>query len=276
MPGIKSFKDKVVVVTGAGSGIGRATAMAFAREGAVVVAADVKAEGLESVAVEIRNAGGQALTKITDVSSRVSVEELSRFVISELGRVDILHNNAGVTLGGRLEDTSLDDWDWLFGINFRGVVHGVHYFLPYMIEKRYGHIVNTCSYMGLCAAPGAGAYSASKFAVAGFSEALRAEVRRYNIGVTAICPGVINTGLIRAGRMKMRDSARASNEMVEKAYTRGWPPERVAAAVLKGVRKNRGVLPVGPEAWLQWYFKRFSQRGYDAAFAASDKLLLGS
>lgn len=276
MPGIKNFKDKVVVVTGAGSGIGRATALAFAREGADMALTDINPEALAAVEAEIIQGGGRAVSTTSDVSDSASVEALCGFVIGKKGRVDILHNNAGVTLGGRLEDTSLDDWRWLMEINFMGAVHGVHYFLPHMIERRYGHIVNTCSFMGLCAAPGAGAYSTSKFAVAGFSEALRAEVRRYNIGVSAICPGVINTGLIKAGRMKMREGARASNDMVEKVYrTRGWPPEKVAGAVLTAVRGNKSVVPVGPEAWANWLFKRFSQRGYDAALAMSDKLLLG-
>ena len=120
MPGIKDFKNKVVVITGAGSGIGRATALAFAKEGAVLVIADKDEQRLKTVQGEIQSLGAKALIKPTDVSDKEQVRQLSEFVIRELGRVDILHNNAGVSVGGRIEDTPLEDWEWLLGINLWG------------------------------------------------------------------------------------------------------------------------------------------------------------
>lgn len=149
MPGIKNFKGKVVVVTGAGSGIGRATAVAFAFEGAKVVLSDISEERLTEVRKEIEKKGTGILVHKTDVSDRSQVKALADFVMNEYGRIDILHNNAGVAVGSPVENTSIEDWKWIFGINFWGVVYGIDSFLPYMISQRSGHIVNTASLFGL-------------------------------------------------------------------------------------------------------------------------------
>ncbi len=259
MPGIKDFRDKVVVITGAGSGIGRATAMAFSAEGANVVIADIRGDRLAETAQDIEKLGGKALTREVDVADKSQVEEFARFVIEKYGQVDILYNNAGVGVGGPVEKISLEDWEWIVRVNFWGVIYGVHYFLPYMIERRYGHIVNTASGAGLVALPVLSAYTSTKFAVVGFSEAIRAELRRYGIGVTAICPGIINTNIVEDGRAYLNEESKVKQEdMVEFYRKRGWPPERVARAVLKGVRKNKAVVPVGPETWIGWYIKRLS------------------
>jgi NADP-dependent 3-hydroxy acid dehydrogenase YdfG len=145
MPGIKDLRNKVTVITGAGSGIGRLTALAFAREGADLVIADLREERLAQVAREIEALGARVLTRKVDVSDRAQVEEFAKFVIQERGHVDILHNNAGVSVGGTVADSSIENWEWIFNINFWGVLYGVKAFLPYMIERRYGHIVNTSS-----------------------------------------------------------------------------------------------------------------------------------
>jgi NAD(P)-dependent dehydrogenase (short-subunit alcohol dehydrogenase family) len=275
MPGIKDLKGKVVVVTGAGSGIGRATALAFAAEGSDLVIADVNEERLKETAAEIEKKGARAIYKKTDVSKRAEVEDLARFVIAERGRVDVVHNNAGVSIGASFADTSIEDFEWIVSINFWGMIYGMKAFLPHMIERRFGHIVNTSSGLGLCAAPGTPAYCATKFAIAGVSEALRAEVRKYNIGVTAICPGIIDTRIVEDGRINIRKDARASADKVIAFYQRrGWPPERVARAVIKAVRHNRGVVPVGPEAWAQWFLKRSSQTAYNAFLVLSERFLM--
>jgi len=259
MPGIKDFKDKVVVITGAGSGIGRATALAFADEGASLVIADINGERLVEVAGEIEHIGAKVSTREVDVSDKTQVENLAKFVIENYGKVDILHNNAGVGVGGPVENVSIEDFEWIVSINYWGVIYGVHYFLPHMIEREYGHIVNTASGAGLVALPSLSAYTSTKFAVVGFSEAIRAELRRYGIGVSALCPGIINTNIVEEGRSYLNpDSKIKQEDMVEFYQKRGWPPERVARAVLKGVRKNKAVIPVGPETWISWYLKRFS------------------
>lgn len=275
MPGIKDFRDKVVVITGAGSGIGRATALAFADEGADLVIADINGDRLDAVAEEIGHKGARVLTRVVDVSKKKQVKDLVKFVIEKRGCVDILYNNAGVSIGGRFEDTGLEDWEWIFGINFWGMLYGIHYVLPHMIERKSGHIVNTSSLMGLCATPGTPAYCATKHAVASLGESLRAELRRHGIGVTTICPGVIDTRIVEDGRMHLDEKALASRGRVIKFYKKlGWPPERVAQAVLKAVRKNRSVVPVGPEAWIQWFLKRLSQKAYDVSLILAERFLM--
>ncbi len=275
MPGIKDFRNKVVVITGAGSGIGKASAEAFAAEGADVVITDIREDRLQEVSSGILARGGSALIKKVDVSDRTQVEDLASFAIKEKGRVDILFNNAGVAIGATFENTSIEEWEWIFSINFWGVLYGIKAFLPHMIERKYGHIVNTSSLAGLCSMPGMTAYSSTKFAVAGLGEALRAEVRKYGIGVSTICPGVINTRVVEDGRMHLRDGARANRQTVVDFYRNfGWPPERVAKAVLSAVRYNRSVVPVGPESWVQWFSKRLSQKGFEATSELAGRLLM--
>ncbi len=274
MPGIKDFKGKVVVVTGAGSGIGRASALAFASEGAKLVLSDISEERLKEAAEEIVQRGAVVLTYKTDVSDKRQVEELASFVMKECGRVDILHNNAGVAVGARVENTSIEDWEWIFGINFWGVVYGINSFLPYMISQKSGHIVNTASLFGLIGVPAAGAYCATKFAVVGLSEALRAEVRHYGIGVSVICPGLINTNIVCDGRTCLPENGVANRGTVEKFFKDyGRSPEKVAKAVLNAVRKNKAVVPVGFEAWMQWFLKRSSQKAYNLSCRLTARLL---
>lgn len=275
MPGIKDFKNKVVVITGAGSGIGRATALAFAREGAITVIADKDEQRLEGVKKEIESIGAKSFIKQTDVSDKAQVEMLAQFVLKEFGRVDILHNNAGVSVGGKIEDTSLEDWAWLLGINLWGVIYGVHYFLPSMIKQGYGHIVNTSSVLGLAATPATGTYSTAKFAITGLSEALRSEVHKHGIGVTTICPGLINTRIVADGRINTRGDSRSKRENVVAYFkNHGKPPELVAKAVLNAVRKNRAVVPVGMDAWMYWYIKRLSQKLFNRIMILSDRYIV--
>jgi NAD(P)-dependent dehydrogenase (short-subunit alcohol dehydrogenase family) len=274
MAGIRDFRDKVVVITGAGSGIGRATALAFASEGADLVIADQHEDRLAQVSDEIGRLGARALQRRVDVSDRAQVEGFAGFVLAERGRVDILHNNAGVAIGGSFEATSVEDFQWIFSINYWGALFCIKAFLPHMIARKYGHIVNTSSVAGLCAAPGMSAYCSTKFAVAGLGESLRAELRKYGIGVTTICPGIINTRIVADGRMHTNEASRSGREKLVDFYKKGWPPERVARAVLKAVKKNRSVVPVGPEAWLQWFSKRLSQFGHDTVSEIAGRFLM--
>jgi len=276
MPGIKDFRDKVVVITGAGSGIGRATAIAFAEEGAELVLADIDLDRLRAVADEIGRDDSRVLTREVDVAEKEQVEDLAEFVIGTKGRVDILYNNAGVAIGADFVSTSIEEFEWIFSINFWGMLYGIKAFLPHMMERRFGHIVNTSSVAGLCATPGMPAYCSTKFAIAGLGESLRAELKKYNIGVSTICPGVIDTRIVADGCLHLRNESRATNDRVVNFYRRfGWPPERVAKAVLKAVRKNRSVVPVGIEAWLQWIGKRLSQRNHDAIVEFVGRFLMG-
>ena len=277
MPGIKDFKDKVVVITGAASGIGKATAKAFAQKGSDLVIADNNAQRLEETAGEIKATGARVLARQVDVSDRNQVESFAKFVISERGHVDILINNAGVGVGGPLLDTNIEDFEWIFSINYWGVLYGLKYFLPHMVARKYGHVVNTASGAGLCSIPAMSAYCSTKFAVVGLSETLRSEVRRFGIGVSTICPGVINTNIIAQSRMHLQEGSRATHSRLIDFYRRfGWPPERVAKAIMSAVRHNRSIVPVGPEAWAQWLTKRMSQKFFEAMNEVSGRFFMSA
>lgn len=275
MPGIKNFKDKVVVITGAASGIGKSTAKAFAREGADLVIADNNAQTLEQAATEIQATGARVFAKQLDVSDKKQIESFADIVINERGHVDILVNNAGVGVGGPLLDTSIEDYEWIFSINYWGVLYGLKYFLPHMVARKYGHVVNIASGAGLCSIPAMSAYCSTKFAVVGLSETLRSEMRRFGIGVSTICPGIINTNIVAQSRMHLQKEIKASHATLVNFYRRfGWPPERVAKAILSAVRHNRSIVPVGPEAWAQWFTKRISQKFFDAMNEVSGRYFM--
>jgi len=241
-----NLRDRVVVITGAGSGIGRATALAFAKQGARIAACDIDQARLDELATEL---GDRALVvRKVDVSDRAQMKAFADAVHALAPAADVIVNNAGVALGGSFIDTSLDDWDWLLGVNLRGVVHGCHFFIPKMVERGAGgHVVNVSSILGIYPAPGVTAYVASKFAVRGLSQSLREELAPHGIGVTAICPGMIATAIVADGRMSGAVGKRKS-KMVEMFHKRGAPPSKVAEAIVDAVQTNPAVRPVGNDA----------------------------
>jgi NAD(P)-dependent dehydrogenase (short-subunit alcohol dehydrogenase family) len=181
-------------------------------------------------------------------------------VHSKIEAVDILVNNAGVGLGGGFLDTTLEDWQWIIGINLRGVVHGCHFFVPKMVaRKRGGHVVNVASAAAYLASEALCAYSTTKFAVLGLSEALRDELQPHGIGVTAICPGIINTPITGSARLRGKAALPGAREQMVAFYQRrNYGPERVAQAIVKAVARNAAVAPVSPEAWALYLLKRLS------------------
>ena len=196
-----NLAGEVAVVTGGASGIGRATALALARRGADVVLADINEHRLAAVRTEIANLGRRVLAMRCDVSRDEDVASLAERAEAELGPVGVVMNNAGVVLRGALEQVGIADWQWCFGINVFGVVRGVNAFLPRMIERRHGYIVNTGSVAGMVALTGEGApYIASKFAVVGLTEALALYCKPFGIGVSLLCPGGVRTNLAETGR----------------------------------------------------------------------------
>ena len=254
------FDGKTALVTGAASGIGRETALAFARAGADLVVCDLNEGGLEETATAIRGLGRRVLARRVDVASRDDMAAFAAAVHAEMPAVDILMNNAGVGLGARFLETSLEDWAWILSINLWGVVHGCHFFLPPMVKRgRGGHVVNVSSAAGYVASEQLSAYSTTKFAVFGLSEALRDELRPHGIGVTTICPGVINTPITRNARMRGVAATPEARAAVVSAYERrNYGPERVAAGVLRAVARNQAVAPISPEAWTMYVLKRIA------------------
>jgi NAD(P)-dependent dehydrogenase (short-subunit alcohol dehydrogenase family) len=256
------MRDKVVLVTGAASGIGRATAKLMAKEGARVIVCDVNQAGLDAIAAELGASG--LLARRVDVSDRAAMRAFADEVHASVPAVDVLVNNAGVGLQGGLLDTSLEDWDWILKINLGGVIHGCHFFVPKMVERgRGGHVVNVSSALGYFAAPGVVGYATAKFGVLGLTESMRAELAPHKIVVTAICPGVIDTGIIA----KTRFSGASANGQavdgetlrakVQKVYSaRKYGPEKVARAIRRAIERGDHVVPVSPEAWALYVLKR--------------------
>lgn len=256
---VSNLEGKTALVTGAGSGIGQATALAFARRGANLVICDLNKEGLDQTAGRIESMGrGVVTSQVVDVANADQMEDFASGVHERIHAVDLLMNNAGVAIAGGFLDTSLEDWDWILGVNLRGVIHGCHYFVPKMVERGTGgHVINVASAAGYLATAELAAYCTTKFSVVGLSEALRDELAGHGIGVTAICPGIINTPITRAAKLVGAYDETARTEMVRSYERRGYTPERVARNILKAVEKNRAVAPVAAEAWVMYYAKRF-------------------
>jgi NAD(P)-dependent dehydrogenase (short-subunit alcohol dehydrogenase family) len=236
--------NKVAVITGGASGIGRATALALARREASVVIADVHAERLASTREELGAHGCRAVAVRCDVSRDEDVERLARETIAAFGAVDILMNNAGVIARGVLERIEMADWQWAFDINVFGVIRGVRAFLPGMLARGSGYIVNTGSVAGLIAPTGEGApYVATKFAVTGYTEALALYARPRGVGVSLLCPGGVDTNLLETQRAIGFDSP--EQEAAEHAVARAMhgagiqTPEEVAEAVIAGIEAER-------------------------------------
>lgn len=257
---LSSMQGKTVLVTGAASGIGLETALAFARRGADLVICDLDEAGLATAGERIEGLGRSAFTRRVDVSSADEMRAFADEVHQRIEAVDILMNNAGVAIGGPFLSTSLEDWNWILGINTLGVVHGCHFFIPKMVERaKGGHVINVSSAAGFSASSALAAYNATKFSVLGLSEALWEELQPHSVGVTAICPGIIDTPITRNARLVGEmDKPEKREEMVSGYQRRGYTPERVAKNILKAVEKNRLVAPISPEAWGLYYMKRFA------------------
>jgi len=237
---VESFKDKVAVVTGGGSGIGRAMALALAREGARVVLADLDEAAMDGVARQARGHGVETLAVRTDVTELAQVQALAERAWKAFGAVHVLCNNAGVAAWGGLEKATHRDWQWVLGVNLWGVIHGIEAFVPRMIAGgQRGHIVNTASMAGLIASQGLGVYNTSKYAVVGLSETLAKDLKPYGIGVSVLCPMGVETRIRESERSRpaaLRNDAAA--EPAVELIGRYLAPDTVAGMVLDAVRRG--------------------------------------
>ncbi|MFD7338585.1 SDR family oxidoreductase [Streptomyces violascens] len=259
------FGGQLVLVTGAASGIGRATAFAFAEAGARIVAVDRDAEGAARTAEMSRLIGApEAWGEAVDVSDEQAMEKLAEKVATEYGVVDVLVNNAGIGLSGSFFDTTAEDWKKVLDVNLWGVIHGCRIFGKQMAERgQGGHIVNTASAAAYQPSRALPAYSTSKAAVLMLSECLRAELAGRGIGVSAICPGLVNTNITSTTHFAGTD-AKEEKRLQKKTSRlyglRNFPPEKVASAILRAVVKNQAVVPVTPEARGAHLMSRFTPR----------------
>ncbi|MEN8649890.1 SDR family oxidoreductase [Streptomyces sp. 21So2-11] len=263
------FGGQLVLVTGAASGIGRATAFAFAEAGARIVAVDRDAEGAARTAEMSRLIGApQAWGETVDVSDEQAMEKLAEKVATEYGVVDVLVNNAGIGLSGSFLETSAEDWKKVLDVNLWGVIHGCRLFGKQMAERgQGGHIVNTASAAAYQPSKALPAYSTSKAAVLMLSECLRAELAGQDIGVSAICPGFVNTNITSTSRFAgvSADEEKRKQKRASRLYgLRNYPPEKVVDAVLKAVVRNQAVVPVTPEARGAHLMSRFAPRALRA------------
>jgi NAD(P)-dependent dehydrogenase (short-subunit alcohol dehydrogenase family) len=234
-----SLKDKVAVVTGGASGIGRELCLSFARAGARVVVADIDDPGMDGTVAAVNEVGGEAINVKTDVSRRADVQALADRAFTQWGAVHVLCNNAGVAVHGGLESATHADWQWLIGVNLWGVIHGIEAFVPRMIAQRApGHIVNTASMAGLIASQGLGVYNTTKYAVVGLSETLQKDLRAYNIGVSVLCPMGVVTAIRESGRNRPahlknpEDPPEATFELMGRTLTAAAVAEQVLRAIL--------------------------------------------
>lgn len=251
---MKSFRGKVAAITGAGSGIGRALALALTKEGASVALSDIHLVNVEETAELVRKAGGTATATAVDVSKEAEVAQWAADTAAHFGKVHLIFNNAGVALSATVEAMDNSDLEWLMGINFWGVVYGTKSFLPHLKASGDGHVVNISSLFGLMCVPGLSAYNCSKFAVRAYTETLRQELDIERCGVSATCvhPGGIKTNIARDARMRdsmkdvVGDDLERSRANFEKLFTTS--PEDAAQTILRGVKRDARRVLIGNDA----------------------------
>jgi len=259
---MKAFQGKVAVVTGAASGIGRALAERCAQEGMKVVLADIEGQALLQASGDLAAQGAQTLAVPTDVSQAGEVETLARKAFEASSAVHLLFNNAGVGAGTTAWESTLADWEWVLGVNLWGVIHGIHFFVPRMLEQHSeGHIVNTASMAGLISGPGQGVYKVSKLGVVTLSETLYHELtlRGASIKVSVLCPGFVNTHIMdsqrnRPARLQNAPDGQKSSaqnvavlQRIQQAFREGMPPQHVADLVFEAIREERFYILTHPE-----------------------------
>ena len=245
---MKTLKGSVAVVTGAGSGIGRALAQELASQGAELALADLNSAALEETRSLL--SGTRAKTYTLDVADAAAVEGFARKVEQDFGRVSVLINNAGVALYGNFDELTLKEFDWLFRINFWGVVHGCKSFLPLLKREPEAHIVNISSVFGLIAPAGQTAYGASKFAVRGFTQALKGELESTGVSMTCVHPGGIRTNIAANARAGVNTRPEGWEERQQRFLKAArTSPEKAAQTIVRGILRNKARVLIGGDAY---------------------------
>ncbi len=273
---MKTLTDKVVVITGAASGIGRALATDIGARGARLALCDVDEAALaETVELARAAVAREVRGDRLDVADRAAFAAYAETIAGHFGRVNVVINNAGVALTGEFADLEYDDIDWIVGINFWGVVHGTKEFLPHLIASGDGHLVNVSSLFGLVSMPSQSMYNATKYAVRGMTEALREEmlVAGHKVGVTAVHPGGIRTSVARSGRYSEKESRSATVRLFDERLAR-MSPERAAEIIVKGILRNSPRVLVGLDAHLVHQFGRLAGARYQDVVALGAKFLM--
>lgn len=273
---MKSFDDKVVVLTGAGSGIGRALAVNLAGRGARLALSDVNEAGLAETVELAKQAGARGIkSDKLDVADREAFQTYAESVIAHFGTVNVVINNAGVALSGRVNDLDWEDIDWIMGIDWWGVVHGTKLFLPALIESGDAHIVNISSLFGLVSMPDQAFYNAAKYAVRGFTEALREEmlIDGHNVGVTSVHPGGIKTAVARSARVSAKDDQAATAKFFDEKLAK-MEPARAAEIIVKGIEKKQARVLVGLDAHVIHNFGKFTGSRYQDLIALGAKYVM--
>jgi short-subunit dehydrogenase len=258
---MREIRGKTALVTGAASGIGRAISLRLAAEGARLFLIDIDEEGLAETAAESRTHGVEVFTRRCNVAEPREVSATVAEALSRWNGVDILVNNAGITYYGKVERMAADHWDQLMQINLLSHMQFTRELLPSLLERREAHVLNVCSVLGLVGMPKVAAYCASKFGMVGFSEALRNELGRQGLGVTALCPGFVRTNLFTNAPLEANAE---EHKIPPKAIT--TTPERVANAAVKAIYRNRRLVVMEPFARLMYATKRFAPWLLDGLF----------
>ncbi|MBJ9955651.1 SDR family NAD(P)-dependent oxidoreductase [Acinetobacter courvalinii] len=274
---MKTFKNKVAAITGAGSGIGQALAVALAKQGCHLALSDVNELGLAKTQNLLKTYPVKVTTQVVDVAKRQEMADWAKTIVEQHQQVNLIFNNAGVAMGSTAEGVSYEDLEWLIGINFWGVVYGTKEFLPYLKQSGDGHVINVSSMFGLTAQPTQSAYNASKFAVRGFTESLRQELDLQGCGVSATCihPGGIRTNIAKAARINnsveiLGMDPLKSQDAFDKILR--TPAEQAAQQILTAVLKNKRRLLIGADAKAVDVLQRILPQGYQRIFATATAL----
>jgi NAD(P)-dependent dehydrogenase (short-subunit alcohol dehydrogenase family) len=265
---VRDLRGKRCLITGAASGIGRATAIAAAAKGAELYLTDVQSEALEGVAVEIRQSGGEvAFVKAADVADHAAVVAMAAEIHDAHGSMDVVMNIAGISTWGRIEQLEHRHWQQIIDINLMGPISVLECFVPPMIEAgRGGHLVNVSSAAGLFGLPWHAAYSASKFGLRGVSEVLRFDLRRHGIGVSLVCPGAVKTPLMGTVEIVGVDQeSRRIRKLVDRFGDHAVSPERVAGKILRGIERNRYMVFTSADIRFGYWVQRKFAPPYELA-----------